>query len=284
VTIFVKEIRQSRPVETDLAIRSSSRVFHVWDDTGALIGPETIEGLFGTATNPTPMPAAGQTFPGLSQLKATEYHIEKEDDQRDLWRVVWDYEEIPGGGIDPGSPGYTEWNFSAGREFAPMWRTKKGPADGAYPDLDIPPFGDVANNHEIDIFGIRNDTGGEPGTGLRLTQLLEVSKVYTVFPNFASITAAVGRRNSTLFYGAAIGSLVMLPCQSQRIAKSRFRLVFRFAWDEFFHLIQVPMRDINGIVIPVGGGLSFAKHCAREVYWRQPFMFKYDFNTLLTIV
>lgn len=261
---------KSRPVAGGFLPVDATREFFVHDDGigTAITKPEQVIALFGTATVPDALPIKGTPFPGMEALVALTYSIALEDGHTALWRVTWQYKRASYlVQVDPGEIGYLEWSLDEGREFQDTWRENP----------TIPPFG-IPNGY-ADIGGISVDSGEQPGSGLRLQQVLEISEVMSVIPQLGAIAAAVGARNSQPFEGANIGRVVLLPAKTTRIGVDKFRVNWRFSWDEYYHMQQRPLRDVNNNVKKVGGSADEAS-AARTVYWFQPFKRRYDFNSL----
>lgn len=139
-----------------------------------------------------------------------------------------------------------------------------------------------------DIGGTPHYTGRDPVTAVGHLMRISVRNVVNGRPNYSGIAAAVGKRNSGVFtfgnsgtanqnLACAIGTLLFVGASSSRIGPNQYEVNFEFAYDdEFFHLQQVAMTDIDGVKIALKLGASTTPSVsnpwyAEFVYWKQPF-------------
>ena len=150
----------------------------------------------------------------------------------------------------------------------------------------------MASNKDIpaivDIGGTPHYTGRDPVTAVGHLMRISVRNVVNGRPNYSGISAAVGKRNSGTFtFGAsattnqniscAAGTLLFVGASSSRIGPNQYEVNFEFAYDDnFFHLQQVAMTDVDGVIIGLKSGASTTPSVtnpwyATFVYWKQPF-------------
>lgn len=242
-----------------------------------------VHNLFGTATTPDALPNYWHQHPRFTNLFARTPRIRRTDGFVDQWEVEWEYQGIfivPGGPQgEPGEIGYVEFNVLTTRQLSDTLRTRLYPgATAEFGELIVSPNGDPAPAQEIQ--GEPIDSAGHPMSAQRLKIVLAITEVVSGPINWAADRDAAGKRNSSFFYGAPIGGVYLSDIRTTRIAINKFNRDWSFAFDEFFHMEQQPLRDRTGDVMlvdsPVWGGGSVAK----RVRWVQPFPNKYDFNTL----
>lgn len=280
MTAIVREQHQSRGIDTQQGRPRGVRRFHVYDDgTGtAITTPKQVIQLFGQATSPAAVPNFGFVFDDtVTDLYAIDYALDLVEGQKDLWELQWFYQDfLIQPGAFPTDIGYVEWNFNQRREFDEFWRVA-----GGEPAFVIPANGDPVPG--VPIAGLAIDSAGEPGSRLRLQQVLEISEVVEgpIWPRLAIYRQAVGKRNRNAIWGAPSGQLLYEGTQSRRVELNRFAITHRVICDEFFHLKQQPARDQDGKVIiwELEPTDPFA-NTAKFVQWIQPFPGKYEFASL----
>lgn len=267
MAITVTEIMGSRGFRTDQGKIIGERVFLV----SGVSNPQEVRAIYGTATTPDAMPNTGFPFPdGTLGLFATDSSIAQEPGHQELFRVVWQHENVEPTGVDPNAIGYVEWNTSQTAAIDQIWRSN--------PSFTSAPNGDIVSPR-ADIGGNKEDSGGEPASFPRYNAILTITEVVKGPIAVTPFAAVIRRRNSVGFAGQQAGAWLFTGADTSRIALNKFRLSYRFQLDEWFHLQQRPQRTTEGIIAPLKGTTIY-KDCAESVYWYQPFPLKADFTQM----
>lgn len=270
----VTEQLDSRPNETSDGNFTMPRRFLV----GGLTNPQDVKATFGTATTPDAMPNYGFINPSFPELNAIRYSMTPMEGHSDLWEVVWYYQNTPVIGPSDKQPdevGYFEFNTDQSKNFVDAWREDPGIEFTSAPD-------GVPDGLRTDIKGQSVDSGGESGSVQRFQSVLEISEVIEWPIPYAAYRNAVGKRNLLPFYGAVKGKLCLTGVQTVRIGLKKSRASFRFVYDEWFHMQQMPKRDMEGTILKKGGSDDGVNpfDAAAYVYWVQPIKGFSDFSNL----
>jgi len=261
---------------------SGTQSYVVYDDANAsiliidLINAAGLAGVqvFGggsEATLGTYMRFVGQSF---SPIEASNKQ----------WNAEFQFESIVGDGANITAQdtktetevGFTSIEVDIQSELRDVYR--KSPTMAA----------SASNPAIVDIGGTPHYTGRDPVTAVGHLMRISVRNVVNGRPNYSGIAAAVGKRNSDLFqFGAsgiasqnlicAIGTLLFVGASSSRIGPNQYEVNFEFAYDnELFHLQQVAMTDVDGVIIGLKNGASTTPSVSNPwyatfVYWKQPF-------------
>jgi len=280
----IREVNPSRPVDNQSGRLTSTREFVVYDDaTPANISrPEHVINLFGVTAGEA-MPTFGDVYPNIPELMAVDYsNLRQEEGNPYLWRITWNYMRSTGAppGPNPGEPGYWEYSYSATCETEDAWRMASEqkplwfPAGGEITGV----FGPVT-----DIRGVSIDSGGDPGSTLRMVQNLDITEVVAGQYTPAASFTFLKKRNNNTFLGAQKGRLVYAGIMaSMRIDVGIFSIRHRLVWDEWFHLRQRPRR------LPSGEPSRYVDPddpdavgwVADAVYWYQPFPTLANFDAI----
>jgi len=129
-----------------------------------------------------------------------------------------------------------------------------------------------------DIGGTPVDQNGQPISTIIPQQELSITN-YRTDNNAAACRAAIGKRNSAAFLGAAAGYVLFTGATARRVGVNRYEVVYKMVFDNWAHCRQVAVRDADGRVktgAPDGAGLCNAS----TVVWRQPFPATYNFGSL----
>jgi hypothetical protein len=261
----VYESIESRNISTSNGSNSGRRVFHVWDDAVALTDPISVLALLGTAG----LPARGDQWPNaLTPFVAVDRSVSRVDGQNDVWRVEWNYKDGVVGGLtqpkEPSEPGFVEISANGTAEFSDGWRSLTGSqlstlvlSGGTYA------FGTPAGTTD-DIAGTSIDIAGFPTSFLRKKVRLRVSETIGNSPQMGFYMQFVGRRNNVPFAGAAVGLVLYVSPDVDRIERNVWRVTHTFELDNFYHMIQTPERNPDG-------SIKLASGVADNVFFRQPF-------------
>lgn len=259
----VIEKMDSRSISDQAGPKQGVRRFWVYDDTGSITLPSQI--TFGDGT----LPAFGEVFPGEEDIFATYFSIDPVPDSAYTWEVVWTYtpglnQELPD--TDPTTPGYVEFSVEYGGVFKDAYRAGATPWSTSY-----------ANG---DIGGTPIDEGGNPISIFVPQQRLVVTETITTASltiRQPTIAGMVGTRNSSAFYGAAVGTLLYEGASGSRVSALTMQLVHRFFYDRFLHAEQSPALNAQK---QVETQLISNVWRAKTVRWVQPFPSVNDFNSL----
>jgi hypothetical protein len=129
-----------------------------------------------------------------------------------------------------------------------------------------------------DIGGTPIDQGGQPVTTLIPTQELSITN-YRADNNAVAIRAALGKRNSASWLGAAAGFVLFTGATAKRVGINKYEVQYKFVYDDYAHCRQVAIRDLDArprLSTPDGNGLCNAS----LVVWRQPFQATYNFASM----
>lgn len=280
-------VRELHPSAGDTQVvkdgTAASRTFAVFDDATAsnVAAAHQVIATFGNGT----MPNYGEFFsPSITTLVALDYELRPAPSSRNVWLVTWNYAPTSGG-VNPGTPGYWEFQYRSGLEWTPAYRVSPS-ANSSEPALLVPTAGDptfVGGDLPEDVLGESIDSAGEPADAKRLVQMLEIVE-HIQGPFFPGSTLGfVGKRNSTAFLGANAGRLVYMGITaSGRIDRNLFSVTHTMAWDEWYHMRQRPVRLSNGDVMlrRRSPTLINSGSVAHYVYWFQPFPTKANFNDI----
>jgi len=259
----VIEKMDSRSISDQAGPKQGVRRFWVYDDTGSITLPSQI--TFGDGT----LPAFGEVFPGEEDIFATYFSIDPVPDSAYTWEVVWTYtpglnQELPD--TDPTTPGYVEFSVEYGGVFKDAYRTNPLLWSTSYANQDITGTPIDEGGTAVSIF--------VPQQRLVVTETITTASLTIRQPTIAGM---VGTRNSSAFYGAAVGTLLYEGASGSRVSALTMQLVHRFFYDRFLHAEQsaalnaqqqVERHLVNGI------------WRAKTVRWVQPFPLSNDFNSL----
>lgn len=262
----VHELQETRSLAQTSGKVTGSRKFVVYDDSSAITQPATIRALFGGGS----LPDVGDLFPGETDIYAVSYDIRHIPDSRNVWEVSFSYENTEPGTVQPQEPGYVEFSIDFSSEFRDTWR--------AVPSVSSAPLGQP---NMSDIGGIPFDAAGEPVSGLVQFATVTIGETVlasTIQSRLLTIASITGTRNAAVFQGFAAGSLVYQGASAARIAVDKYSVTHRFAYDQKFHMQQMPERDQNREVVCIRDNANILR--AKTVRWVQPFPTLSNFNLI----
>ena len=153
------------------------------------------------------------------------------------------------------------------------------------------PSGGTQNDN--DIGGTKADSAGEPISFLLPIASISIRNVIYGRPQYATIMAVAGKRNSAAFtFGAtgntfvcATGTLVFTGASTSRTGPNVYEINYQFNYDPtLYHMRQIAMRDLKGVKTsrPTPGSPVSATNVetASVVFWRQPFPSTTAFSAL----
>lgn len=139
------------------------------------------------------------------------------------------------------------------------------------------------NQAESDIGGIKIDTAGYPTTVLRPEGrlLVEVTSMARINP--LKSTPLLGCRNSMKFADYERGTLVYGGHSTVELPTGMYQHTLTFAFDQMYHLKQIPQRQANGYVVldlPSNPNDQMATGQAKRVAFVQPYPMMADFQDI----
>ena len=253
-----------------------SHQYIVYDSTGQSI----------TITDIANGASAYQTFGGGAEttfaayLTFTSQTLTPIPDAADKqWSVSMVFESLMGDGSAPtvvdvkseNRVGFTAIECNIQESAVDIWRTGATvPTNGAQDD--------------VNIGGTPVDSAGEPISLLLPITTISIRNVIDGRPQYATILAIAGKRNSASFtFGAsgntftcALGTLVFTGAHTSRIGPNTYEINYQFSYDPtLYHMRQSPMRDLNGVMTsrttPTSPVSVTNKETATTVWFRQPF-------------
>jgi len=131
-------------------------------------------------------------------------------------------------------------------------------------DPTFPANGTVAFASGADIAGTKVDTNGKPKVYDVPQQLVTIETQYdrtlpsggpAAEPLWSTYTSYVGNRNSAVFLGFPIGTLLYQGFQTAP-EDNYYRMSHTFLYDAWFHLDQIPCPNPTGEPLLTSGGVS----------------------------
>ena len=276
MAIVLSWIKQSRSATFDRGKWSGSQNYLVRDTTDQAInvydiasGASTYE-VFGAGddtTMATYMRFVSATYTPVS------------DGMDRIWSAVFTFESTMGDGVNivtadvktETEVGFTSIETNIREEAIDIWRT----------GTTVPSGGTQNDNN---IGGTPADSAGEPISFLLPIVSISIRNVIYGRPQYATIMAIAGKRNSASFtFGAtgntftcATGTLVFTGASTSRTGPNVYEINYQFNYDPtLYHMRQIAMRDLKGVKTtrPTPGSPVRAsnKETAETVWWRQPF-------------
>ena len=265
MTIVIKEMLGSRSFAFS-GTHTASRNFIGYDDEVDADGVRIIAEAIDIMLAPE-MPSRGQSHPDASLLFADTYNMTPSEEGTGVWEVSWDYTPtaVGSGGDNPLQPdeesnGYVGLTVESNFTIVDI-----------YQKVDKNTFTNVNKDNP----GVTTNIGGTlvalmgnpiskalPTTSINITQEI----VATTF-DMSGILKNSGKRNASPWLGLDAGSVVFAGISVARSGVGKYKLTWKFVWDEWFHLRQIPEYDINGKVV----FQNYVLLVQQEAYWRQPF-------------
>ena len=276
MAIVLSWIKQSRSATFDRGKWSGSQNYLVRDTTDQAInvydiasGASTYE-VFGAGddtTMATYMRFVSATYTPVS------------DGMDRIWSAVFTFESTMGDGVNivtadvktETEVGFSSIESNIREESVEIWRT----------GTTVPSGGTQNDNN---IGGTPADSAGEPISFLLPIVSISIRNVIYGRPQYATIMAIAGKRNSASFtFGAtgntftcATGTLVFTGASTSRTGPNVYEINYQFNYDPtLYHMRQIAMRDLKGVKTtrPTPGSPVSAsnKETAETVWWRQPF-------------
>lgn len=260
MTIQVTEVAGSRIVTNPAAgERSGSRSFIVYDDSGLF--PTMDDMLLATG-----MPAYNDPHPDNDSLFAGGYNFQLNEERANTWIVTWNYTPNLVNAIEedePSDPDFAAFDAKVTQTIVDMWKSNPNkPANINNPAAtDI--GGTLVANMGLPI------SAALPRADITLKTTLSTSN----FQGFGFLTS-VTKRNANTWLGFPAGSVLFKGVNIARTGPISYDLTYELTWDYWYHLRQVPERDVDGNPKIDLTGLEL------NVFFKQPFPLTVDFGFL----
>ena len=260
MTIQVTEVAGSREVAKPTSgDRSGSRTFVVYDDSGLI---PTMDDMLLAAG----MPTYNDPHPDNDSLFAGGYNFQLNDERANTWLVTWSYTPFLVNADEeeePPDPEFVGFDAKVTQTIVDMW--KANPTLPA--SIDTPA--------ETDIGGTLVANMGYPISGAlpRADITLKTTLVSSDFQGYGFL-ASVSKRNSNTWLGFPAGSVLFKGVNIVRTAPTSYDLTYDLTWDYWYHMRQVPERDVDGNPKIDIAGFEL------NVFFKQPFPLTVDFGFL----
>lgn len=147
------------------------------------------------------------------------------------------------------STGFLAYSASVGGTYVDVWRNVAPPANG------------TANSSNIN--GTKIDSGGKPVSKFVVQSSVQTTR-RTATPNWSGIFAAVGKRNSDAYDGAAAGMLLFTGINVATVSQGMYEVSYQYLSDSFYHCRQLA-------ILEDGDGRTMCDSSqAKDVRWVQP--------------
>jgi hypothetical protein len=264
VSTVVTETRDSKKISRSIdGARTASRSFIVYDDENLMLTASDVITAYG-------LPFVGQVYPDAEGLYASGYNLSLHTDRSNTWVVDWAYNSIQvTEDEDEATPLETNTSITVGLTIVDMYKSgytlPSSPASINDPSPNGTNFGDVG--------GSLTDSGYPLSFALP-TADIKITKSYTGFFYGGGLLNATGTRNSEGWMGFPAGSLLFTGVGYTSKGGNTYDLSFCIAYDDWFHLRQVPDRNVSGkpAYNPTANTM--------DVFWRQPFKVTSSFTFL----
>lgn len=303
MSVVYQELIGSRSLSRGKSSFTASRTFLVYEDAGSFLSIDNainyVGGIF-----------FSETHPDVDGIYANGFSISASGARANTWEVSWTYaepkDETDAGGIDDvhdgqtnntditpddsgdfdnpsgGSSGDDEvgeegvGEDDAGERLFTGYsiNTTIALVDAWQADMTFPTDGDQGGDSGYEITdGTVVHKGGEPISATVPTATIAISETVTAETLYLYDTQSLaGKRNSNSFYGFAKGTVLFTGVSVQRQTENTWDVTYNFAWDKWFHMREVPNRDIDGKIQFESDGTTL------KVYLKQPFPEKISFG------
>ena len=285
MTIVLSWIKQSRSATYDRGKWQGTQNYLVRDTTDQSIN------VYDIASNASTYEVFGA---GDDSIMATYMRFVSatytpvSDGMDKIWSAAFTFESTMGDGLNivtadvktETEVGFTSIEPNIREEAIDIWRT----------GTTVPALGIQDDNN---ISGSPVDSAGEPISFLLPIVGISIRNVIYGRPQYSTIMAVAGKRNSASFtFGAtgntftcAAGTLVFTGASTSRTGPNVYEINYQFNYDPtLFHMRQIAMRDLKGVKTsrPTPGSPVSAsnKETAETVFWRQPFPSTTAFSAL----
>lgn len=312
MTIVCTLLNQS--VSYDRESFNGNATYHIYDDAGALVSADNIMGSANVSSvlNGGALTAFGAYLAGTGayssggpKLRYSGYSLSN-DGSGAKWTMNVNFDSGQSSysptsaakdTIPEDTPGFTAIEMDISASIVPTYRVD---------NYTLPTGGDIDAPTEVDIGGKPCDQGGEPIDAFVSVMRFTVRNVQSGRVSntaMSNILSMVNTRNNAAFsingFSAAAGKLLLTGVQVSRVKANVYELTYGFAYDDDFHLRQMPKVDANGkpqLAVLSAGALTItdatvasvdasaaggiAPRYAYHVMWKQPFPGTSNFASL----
>ena len=262
---------------------------NVWDEINlGLILPSKLARWDTTSTGGT-ISSSGWTFPTVD-VRASDYEIRRDPNVYAAWYVRVTYREVgadaPSRNSLPGEVGYISLRSTYEATVVDSWRQWDNNSALLF-DLDRTTYATQSGTNPIrtpryppgsvdsDIGGNPIDIAGDPTSIISYKQRLVVDLIADTRINAQWLKEYMGTRNFQPFLGVEAGALLFAGADASMISQGKWQHTYNFEADNFFHLVQRPLRMPHGdIILAPGSGQ------ANHIVWVQPFPRTMDFQSI----
>lgn len=303
MTIVCTLLNQS--VSYDRESFNGNATYHIYDDAGSLVSADNIMSSANVSSvlNGGALTAFGAYLAGTGayasggpKLRYSGYSLSN-DGSGAKWTMTVNFDSGQSSysptsaakdTIPEDTPGFTAIEMDISAAIVPTYRVD---------NYTLPTGGDINAPTEADIGGKPCDQGGEPIDAFVSIMRFTVRNVQSGRVSntaMSNILSMVNTRNNATFsingFSAAAGKLLLTGVQVSRVKANVYELTYGFAYDDDFHLRQMPKVDANGkpqLAVLSGGALTItdatvasvdaaaaggiAPRYAFHVMWKQPF-------------
>jgi len=312
MTIVCTLLNQS--VSYDRESFNGNATYHIYDDAGSLVSADNIMGSTNVSSvlNGGALTAFGSYLAGTgtgassyAKLRYAGYSLSN-DGSGAKWTMTVNFDSAQSAysptaaakdTIPEDTPGFTAIEMDISAAIVPTYRVD---------NYSLPNAADINAPTEADIGGKPSDQGGEPIDAFVSIMRFTVRNVQSGRVSntaMSNILSMVNTRNNDAFtingFSAAAGKLLLTGVQVSRVKANVYELTYGFAYDDDFHLRQMPKVDANGkpqLAVLSGSALTItdatvasvdaaafggiAPRYAFHVMWKQPFPGTSNFSAL----
>lgn len=303
MTLVCTLLNQS--VSYDRESFSGNATYHIYDDAGSLVSADNImnSAVVSSVLNGGALTAFGSYLAGTgtgassyAKLRYAGYSLSN-DGSGAKWTITVNFDSAQSSyspssaakdTIPEDTPGFTAIEMDISSVIVPTYRVD---------NYTLPSGSNINNPAETDIGGKFVDQGGEPIDAFVSVMRYTIRNVISGRPTsgqLSTILAMTNTRNSAAFvingHSCDVGKLLFTGAQISRAKANVYELTYSFAYDDDFHLRQMPKVDANGrpqLAVNNSGSLSvtdsviasvdaaaaggIAPRYAYHVMWKQPF-------------
>jgi hypothetical protein len=227
--------------------------------------------LFGST-----LPDKYNAYPGDASLPTEmvcrDFTIKKISGKPNAWEITYDYTVLEPlisdftnphtPNKEPGNLGYRTFSATVSSQFVDFYRDPSDCTSAASCQ---------AAGTAVDIGGTPIDKAGYPVSRLSNQIAWTITVTLEQLPSAQQVYDQMGTRNSAIFLGFPIGSILFQGYDAQAQENTgNASCTFRFLLDEFFHMRQYAERNVDGSIQLGDEGTAYAS-ASGDVRWVQPF-------------
>jgi hypothetical protein len=225
---------------------TASRTFLVYEDEG---NPLPVDGVLDNSF----LPQIGDPHPDTSDIIIGSYSIRQHQDRSYAYEITFSYappdeiqinapedplnEDEDSGVIDGADPdsAVTAFAITVSLSIVDIWKSN--------PTI---PYADIDNPPRVDIGGTLVSEGGYPISLALPTAKITINQRFTGFFFAGTYLSNIGKRNLAEYHGFDSGSLLFMGVNVSQDTYGFNEITFEMAFDNDYHLRQVPERDEDG--------------------------------------